>query len=146
MSHKDPDIIFRGEVRNGKKIHDRPELYQMQLNDLEGKRFEEVIRPEHVPPSPNQRAYYRAGIIRMACMKSNFFAGYTEEEIHQELMRTLRAYIKNINDTDHEFTQEYSAFSKEQHALYIDDVLNWLAMHEIYPEPPENFKFNRYTK
>jgi len=150
---KNPQYIHHGIVRNNELIHDRPEMWKQQLHSLEGHRIEQTIEKENESVTISQRGYYFGGIIRTACMNTNKFAGWLESEIHQFFLQTLRSYSKTIVDkitdglekeTTYHIIEDFSSYSRSEMKGYIEDVLNWLALEEIFPEPPENYKLNKY--
>jgi len=77
------DYKHYGIVKNGKKIYHLPELYQSQLQALEGKQFVEIIKQVHKKPSPSQFGYYRGAILPV-CFKSEMFCHLdNKDEIHE---------------------------------------------------------------
>ncbi len=75
------EIIHYGQIRDGKKIYYRPELYEKQIEQLEGKKFEERIKEKSEKPSKETSGFYRGAIIN-SCMESSIYEGWTKDEIH----------------------------------------------------------------
>lgn len=146
------EYIHKGFMENGKATFDRPEMFQEKVKQLEGKRFEMMLEPEYEPISKSQRAYYFGGIIKAELMNSNAFAGLSEREIHQILLKQLRSYHRTIktNSGDEisvEFVDDFARFSKEEMATYVDEVINFLAMEfSITVKTPDEYKVNQYLK
>ncbi len=138
-------IIHKGTITNGKRIYDYPKVHQSQMNALEGKRFEEILEPEHEKVTKDQWAYLYGGIIRGTCMKSEVFSKWTFEEIKESFVKHLRTGIKIVIKNGKPFPEKYEddlkQYSKQQMSIYIEDVLNFLGELEIYPLPSDYYKY-----
>lgn len=95
------EIKHSGHVKNGVKYYDNPELYRQQLQELEGKRFVEIIKEKHQSPSRSQYNYYRGGILS-TCHSSEIFSHFdTKDDIHTDyfapkfLSYVVQVKIKN---------------------------------------------------
>lgn len=142
----DVTVLHKGTVKNGKIIYDFPKLYNAKLALLEGKRIDSWLEIEHEPVTKYQWAYYYGGIIKGTCMKSTAFAGWTYDEIHQAIVAHLRTNTKVVvfpdgSESVMNYVDDLRQYSKGQMAIYIDDVLNFLAEREIYPLPPDHYKY-----
>jgi hypothetical protein len=142
----DVSVKHKGVVRNGKPIFDMPQLFQSKVDSLEGKRFDLLMEPEHEKVTVSQWAYYYGGIIKGTCMKTEAFAGWTDKEINQAILNHLRTSIKIVlfkdgSESTMSYVDDLKQYSKTEMVLYIEDVLNFLAEKEIYPLPPDNYKY-----
>lgn len=135
---------------NGTPIFEDKEMYKAKMMSLEGKRsfaiFEEV--PQKV--TVNQHAYYRAGIIRRECLRSEDFGGWTEDDVHDYLLGKLRGTEKILHGKDGEVVKVYKLpdfrrYSKKDMIEYIEEVIALLnTEHNIYPKPAEHYKYPKY--
>jgi hypothetical protein len=76
-----PVPVFSGKVEHGKVLLQRPKAYQAEIERLEGKQIELVIRKLRVRRSNQESRYYFGVVVPLiaeAC-------GYTEQEAHRAL-------------------------------------------------------------
>lgn len=141
-------IKLKGIVTNGKRVYDRPEIKQAILAELEGKRFEEIIQKEHVDKTGKQLAYYFGGIIAGTLMKMEMFKGQTKTEIDLDLKRLLRPYQKVFKENGKliikEMYDDIAEYNIDEMSLFLEDVLNFLASHDIHPLSPEEYNLKKY--
>jgi hypothetical protein len=142
----DVTVLHKGTVRNGIIVYDYPKLYSGKLKSLEGKRVDVSLELEHEPVTKYQWAYYFGGIIKGTCMKSTAFAGWTYDEIHQAIVAHLRTNTKVVVFPDGSenilrYVDDLKQYSVGQMAVYIEDVLNFLAEKDIHPLPPDHYKY-----
>src|SRR5512137_2434639 len=83
-------------VEGGVYKWENPDMFNLVKRTLEGKRGYAIIEEETEKVSSNQLAYYFVGIIRQECMHSNCFAGLSEKEIHNYLLRAVRGTVRQI--------------------------------------------------
>jgi hypothetical protein len=141
-------LKLRGYVHNGKRVYDHPDIQKMVLDELEGKRFEELIKKEHVSKSSKQLGYYFGGIIAATCMKAEKFGGWTRDEIDDFLREILRPYkvVRSVNGkmTVEDKTDSLADYSVEEMSLFLEDVLNFLATEDIHPLSSEDYNLKKY--
>jgi len=147
-----PHVVFKGIMRNGRMVHDHPELFRKYKDSLEGKRVDLTLLEERKPKTRSQLGYYFGGIIEATCMTSNVFAGWTKEEIHEYLMTKLRSYSKEIFYPDghreilscHDRLEDYDLDQTKQ---YIDQVIIFLNMtHGLVVLDPDEYKYEKYHR
>lgn len=149
--------VHRGYVResDGVIILDHPSMYASKLHLLRGKRFSMVLEEEKEKPNQSQFAYYFAGIIRAECMSSESFAGWTENEIHIHLLKTITSYNKTLIYPSgqevvvecHDTREDFKSYSKEEMSRYISLVISYLNTElSIFPKDPEQYKFEKYQR
>lgn len=146
-------VYHTGIVRNGKPYFDLFKLYNAELLQLEGKRFQMTIQKEHVPKTQAQRGYYFGGIIRKSCMSTESFGGWEFDEIDNYLRRSVRTRKKVVvNKEGEERTVDFvdadiEHYTKDEMAQYINDVLDYLALyHEIHPLEASKYKYGKYIQ
>lgn len=145
MSHRDPVVKHNGTVVNGIIEWDYPKVRYQNLVEFEGMRIEETITLQDRKATKSMFGYYFGGLISATLMKQEMFKGLTKEEIHQELMKELRPYQKEVNGVLMDFVDDIKTYKVEQMKLYIDDLLNWLGMHDIQPLSIDQYKQNKYS-
>ena len=148
MAEKTTLIKLRGTVENGKRMYDHPELKTAILQELEGKRFEEIIKKEHAEKTINQLGYYFGGIIAGTCMKMNIFGGWTKSEIDIHLRTILRSYkavrIVKGKATIEDRYDDIGEYSIDDMSLFLEDVISYLATENIFPLAPEDYNLKKY--
>ncbi len=149
MAGKPTQLKLRGDVKNEKPIYDHPDIYEMIMKELEGKRFEVIFKKEHIDVTANQWAYYFGGIIGGTCMRCAMFEGWTKDEIDLHFRKTLRSYtISRLINGKMTYEQGYDdigRYSLDEMVLFIEDVLNYLATFEIIPLSPQDYNLKRYS-
>lgn len=151
---QEPTIHFYGTVKNGSRQYYKNPMHQQLLASLEGKEFEETLRERFVDTTPDQMGYYRAGIIRHACMESEDFGGWSEKEISEWFGSMFLIFAKNkvIKHKGQEqptilVVKESTAnIGKKRMSEFIEKVLHYLAeQHDIYPLSPEDYFNGKYA-
>lgn len=118
--------------------------------NLEGKRGYATIQEVIPGPSPNQYAYYFAGIIRNECLSSNIFASWTEYEVHDLLFSEIRSHTRVVELPDGKtivktVMDDFSTYDKEDMRLYIEELIpHLLNNYGIKVKPSEYYKYNKY--
>ena len=144
------DIVVKhkGTIINQRRIYDYPALIKSQIQQLEGRRFVEVIEEEPETKTIPQLAFYHGGIIAGTCMKATLFEGWIEGEIDFFFRRTFLSYEKTFYDGQVSKTisvvQRLSGVSKEQMVLFLDNVIEWLAQRGIKVLNPDQYKYGKY--
>jgi len=141
-------INFYGTVINGKLMHYKPNLFHKHLMSLDGKEFQLRVVQREEPTTVNQHAYYRYGIIKQTCMKTEIFGGWKENEIHDFFVDRFLSVevIKEIDDEQVIFKKKKSTsnLSKKAFAQFINDVNEFLAQYDIYPLLPEEYHSEKH--
>jgi len=142
------EIKHSGEVRNGVKYYDNPDLYRQQLQELEGKRFVEIIKEKHQSPSRSQHNYYRGGILP-ACHKSEHFSYFDKtEDIHEDYFSEKFLTYKKEVQIDNErylITRKISTSSLNQKEMseFIERVIARCSELGIMVPDPNEY-YNKY--
>lgn len=145
-------IVFKGTARNGQLIFDHPKLWESQIFELEGKRFDLVIEQESKPKSISQLGYLFGGIIESTCLRSNVFEGWTKDEVLAYLLSKLTSYTKEViyPDGHRELIvthDDISGYDKEQLRLFIDQVIIFLSStHGLVVLSPDEYRYEKYFK
>jgi hypothetical protein len=131
---------FYGEVKGGKLLLDRPELYQAFIPTLEGLRIELTLEKESEDITKNQWAYLFAVLYPAIALET----GYTVEEVDGMLKKrhlTVNRSLKN------EYVKDKSSLNREQLAQYIDlCLLDAANLGIIVPPPDKNWRLKNETK
>ncbi len=146
---KELDFKHKFKIVNGVFVWKDPDVFNYVKKELEGKEGYAIIKEEENNITPNQYAYYFGGIIRKECMNSNVFAGWTEAEIHDFLLREVEGNVKvvRIKDVNKAFisTPDFSIFKKRRMAEYITKVIAYLQVEfDIHPKPSEHYRYNKF--
>lgn len=137
-----------GKIVNGKfeQTPRNAERYKNALKRLEGKDFELEIREVQSHATNSQYAYFRNGIIR-TCLKTEMFGGWDEQEIinhfTDNFLRTVRFKQAGKEVLGISSTKQISNLSKADMSQFIENVLNWLSMHNISVGAPEDYFLTR---
>jgi hypothetical protein len=141
-------IKLKGIVTNGERVYDRPEMKKMVLDELEGKRFEEIIKKEHIAKTDQQLAYYFGGIISGTCMRNEMFGGWSKDDVDHHLRSVVCAYkeirIVNGKPTITERVDSLSEYNVDQMVLFLEGVLQYLSTMDIVPLPPNEYELKKY--
>jgi len=144
------DIAIKnfGKIIGGKIHFFKPHLYQTIIDKYEGKDIVVIVQERFEDTTTDQHGYYRAGIIRATCMETELFGGWTESDIHDFFAERFLSYTKQkelggkaVNVLKTESTAD---IGKKKMRKFIDDVLNFLAEHDIFPLSPENYVMTKY--
>jgi len=144
------EIKHSGEVRNGVKYYDNPDLYRQQLQELEGKRFIEIIKEKHRTPSNGQYGFYRGGILPI-CYTTEMFSYFdNKDDIHSNYFApkflSYKVVVKVKNER-YEITKVRSLteLSEKEFAMFIERVI--IECSELGIEIPDhNQYYNKYYK
>ena len=137
------------KVINGVFVWEEPDVFDYVKKSMEGKRGYALIDEVENDPTPNQYAYYFGGIIRKECMNSESFAGWTEMEIHDFLLREVEGSVKIVKTSEGNKafigSPDFASFKKRKLALYVSKVIAYLQTElDIHPKPPEHYKYNKF--
>lgn len=152
MSQIDPEIQTRGLVVKGVFNPFRPITENKWLDANEGKELVRIYRQVVEPTTTDQHGYLRGGIIRSACMNSDRFAGWEEEDIYAYFVQKYFyiPVIKTENGKSIEFRKYLSMAScgKRRAAEFISRIIQDLAEDKENPIvvlPPEEYVLNKYS-
>lgn len=144
------EIKHSGEVRNGVKYYDNPDLYRQQLQELEGKRFIEIIKEKHKSGTRSQQNYYRGGILP-ACYKSEHFCHFDKtEDIHDDYFsEKFLTYKKEVQIDNERYLIKKkistASLNQKEMAEFIERVIADCVMLGITIPNPEDY-YNKYFK
>ena len=137
-------------VESGEFIWKDAEMFEFYKRKFAGRRGYAVIFETKDDPTPNQYAYYFAGIIRKECMQSNCFAGWTEKQISKFLLKEVMGITKQIKMPDGTIKHvilapDFDSLGKEGMIEYISKLIPYLQTElDIYPKPSEHYKYNKF--
>jgi hypothetical protein len=140
-----------GIVERGKKKYYQPDLYERQLQSLEGKRFVEIIQECKQKPSVSQFNYYRGGILP-TCYQSEMFCHLdNKDKIHDlyfaKKFLTHRELVV-LKDEKYEvnITRSLADLSQDEMSEFIEKVLAKCAELDIDILSPEQYYNKYYSK
>ena len=140
-----------GEVKRGKKVYYNPELYQKQIDSLEGRKFVEIIEPVVKKPSLDQYGYYRGGILP-TCHSSDFFIHFdNKDDIHTlYFAKKYLSYTRLVALPNERYevteTRSLADLDREEMKDFIDRVLVECANLGIEVLSPEEYYNQFYNK
>ncbi len=133
-------------VNNEEISYDNKEMLSFFIKRLEGKRGYMLIREYEEEKTPNQLAFYFAGIIKAECMNSECFAGLSSKEIHQVLFEELRSKQIIIEMPDGSsriktVSEDFGGYGIKKMKLYIDElIIHLLVNYKIQVKDPKMYK------
>jgi len=145
-------IKHRGVIKNGKRIYDNFNLHVEALHDLEGQRFEEIIKLEYKSVSNDAHGYYRGGVLG-ECMEYELFGGWEREEIHKEFAKRFLSYKKvtkylaadgTTSFKEEDETQSTADLSSKEMFEYCEKCIQWCAERGIIIKTPEEYYLGKY--
>lgn len=142
-------IRHHGRIENGRIIHYNEELYQQQLQALEGKEFVLVIEERHRKPSPSQQGFYRGGILP-SCHNSELFFHFDKpEDIHTDFFAPKFLGYTTVVQLPHEkYEQKHvkslADVTDKEMTAFIDRVLAFCAENDIVILEPDNYLNKKY--
>lgn len=144
------EVKHSGEVRGGVKYYDNPDIYRQQLQELEGKRFIEIIKEKHKKLTRSQQNYYRGGILP-ACHKSEHFYHFDKtEDIHEDYFsEKFLTYKKEVKIDNERYLIKKkistASLNQKEMAEFIERVIAHCG--ELGIEVPDNTQYyNKYFK
>lgn len=150
---KNTVIRHFGKIVNGKRIYYNQELHNEYLADLEGKEFEEVIKPKFKRVSTDAHGYYRGGILG-ECLNYEIFQGWTRNEIHENHFAPMFLsyekaikYIDKDGDTCYRYekvVESTSSLSAKEMFDFCEKCIQWLAEHGIVVHSPQEYLLGKY--
>jgi hypothetical protein len=140
-----------GKVVNHKPIFKDEAFYQKNIDALEGKEFEIVMKEKHKKVSEDTHAYYRAGIIE-ECLKYEIFGGWNKEEVHAHFARMFLSYLveeKHLVDGEVLFltvkkTESTADITQKEMNEFVDNVIQWCAEQGIVILSPEQYYLKKH--
>jgi len=142
------EVKHSGEVRGGVKYYDNPDLYRQQLQELEGKRFVEIIKEQHKKPTVNQNGFYRGGILP-TCHSSEIFSHFdTKDDIHTNYFAPkFLSYVVQVQIKNERYeikkVRSLTELSEKEFALFVERVLVECAELGIEVLDPSQY-YNKY--
>lgn len=145
-----PEIRHYGIIRNRKKVYYKPELQLKQLEELDGREFEEIIKERKQRITPETHGYYRGGIIN-SCLTTEMFGGWSEDEVHAFFVKLfLTTVVEKIFPSGRrvEIPQVRSTGDLNQQEMneFVNRVTEWLSEHEIEILEPEQYNLSKYRR
>ena len=113
------------------------------------------IEPVVLDKTINQLGFYRAGIIRDACMNSEYFVGWQEEEIAdylEDMFLTEPTSMEiHLSDGNTQFVMfnrrgRVSSLNIDQMNKFIESCIRYLAQEGIPVKDPEDYIVGKYRK
>jgi len=141
-------IPHYGEVKRGKKVYYNPDLYQRQIDSLEGRKFVEIIKPITKKPTLDQYGYYRGGIL-VACHLSEMFKHFdNKDDVHTLYFAKLFLTHKQLVVLPNEkyevtLTRSLADLDRGEMTEFIERVLAKCAELDIEIMPPDAY-YNKY--
>lgn len=141
-------VKHHGVIERGVKKYYNPELYQRQIDSLEGKRFVEIIQEVKNKPSRNQYNYYRGGILP-TCFQSEMFCHLdNKDKVHElyfakKFLTHKELVILGNERYEVDITRSLADLSDSEMTDFIDRVLADCANLGIYILSPEEY-YNKY--
>ena len=118
-----------GKVIKGRKVYNNQQLYNHQLEALEGQEFEEITKKRTKNKTISQNDYYR-GAILPTCYASEMFAHYDKpDDIHEEYFKEkFLSYTKLVNMPNGSKIEKIkyrstSDLNREEMSTFIEKVL-----------------------
>lgn len=147
-----PELEFKHHFRveSGQFFWENPEMFEYYKRKFEGRRGYAVIFETKDDPTPNQYAYYFAGIIRKECMQSDMFGGWTEKEIHNFLLKEVMGTLKQVKFKHGpvrtiSVAPDFNSIGKKGMVEYISRLIPYLQTEfDIHPKPAEHYKYNKF--
>ena len=142
-------VRHKASVRKGKISFRKPIVNQNNIERLEGKDIYVMYEEVYDPKTTDQLGYYFGGIIRATCMETELFGGWEFNDIDREFRTMFLTFTKykelgNGEKVPIIYVDELRDLSKTRMSKFTENVLNWLAIHEIYPLEPEEYKLGKY--
>lgn len=143
-----PEIRHYGVVRNRKKLYYKPELQLLQLEQLDGKEFEETIKERKQQISPSTHGYYRGGVIT-SCLVTEMFGGWTEDEVHDHFVNMfLTTIVEKVFPDGRRIeiphVESTGDLSQQRMNAFIEDVVRYLDANDIKILSPEEYNLSKY--
>lgn len=140
-----------GVVTKGKVMYYNPLLFLEVISQLEGKQFELIIKEKHKRVSSDAHGFYRAGVIG-ECMKSEMFAGWEREEIHEHFTGLYLTYVTHEKCFKDGKTIYKEVIKKESTASlsskdmfdYCQKCIMWCAQNDIIIHSPEEYRLGKF--
>jgi hypothetical protein len=141
-------IRHLGIIKNGNFKPYKPELFENNLQQYEGKPVY-IVFQEYLPDkTQDQLGYYYGGIITGTCMQTEIFGGWTKEEIDNffQSMFLQETVYKEVAGEVRDFTirRRISSLSKKDLSVYIQQVIQWLSLEDIIVLDSELYIAKKY--
>lgn len=144
-----PILKHPGKVIRGKLNFYNVQLWNQQLDALEGKEYDLVIKEKHKKPTLDQFGYYRGGILT-TCHSSDIFMHFDKpDDIHENyfapkfLSYTVMVQLPN-EKYELKKVRSMADLTREETAIFIDRVLADCAELGIHVLSPEEYYTENY--
>ncbi len=116
--------------------------YNNQLAGLDGKKCALMIEEVEDNATVDQHAYYRGAVIK-TCLKSEYFAHSSDDDVHELFTTLFLGYVVFINTGGLVWSDQryYSTakMKKKPFAEFLEKVIAWCAEHNIIIHSPEDY-------
>lgn len=140
-----------GIIERGKKKYYNPDLYQGQIDSLEGKRFVEIIQESKQKPSISQYNYYRGGILPTCYSTEMFNHLDNKDKVHElyfakKFLTHKELVVLKNEKYEVEITRSLADLSQEEMSAFIERVLSECVELGIEILSPEQYYNKYYSK
>lgn len=128
-----------------------PELYEKQIQSLEGRRFVEIISEVKQKPTQSQFGYYRGGILP-TCYQSEMFSHLdNKDKIHElyfakKFLTHVELLVLPNEKYEVQITRSLADLSDKEMSEFIERVLAECANLGIEVLPSEMYYNKIYNK
>lgn len=145
----DVGIKHLGTSKNGEFKAFKPKLLKSDYLQYDDQPCYVVIMPYVEAKSHDQLGFLHGGIIAGTCMKTELYAGWTAKEIYNDFctMFAEDTVYKERGDgvmIEVKVREAVKDFSKKRMSQFINDILNFLAFHDIHTLSPEEYITGKY--
>lgn len=145
------EIKHYGIVERGIKKYFIPELYQQQVQALEGKRFVEIIREVKNKPTQSQFNYYRGGILPTCYSAEMFNHLDNKDKVHEfyfakKFLTHIELFEFKGEKREIEVTRSLADLSDKEMTDFISRVLAECDELGITILSPDQYYNKFYTK
>jgi hypothetical protein len=140
-----------GICKNGEFKPYKPGLLKSDLLRNDGKPMYLCLLPYREEKSTDQLGYLHGGIIEGACIHTEMFGGWTHDEIYNYFLSKFAQYDVHKESSDGtiiEFPvrEQIRDFSKKRMSKFIEDVIAFLAINDIYVLSPDEYIIGKYKE
>jgi hypothetical protein len=137
-------IRITGVPKNGIFVPFQPQLYKDILLKNDGRKIDLLIKDHEEPKSKQQLGFFFKVIIRDVCMQTELFGGWDKDEIYEFfcsefLAKTKTLKLKSGKEKILQLNATLSACNKLETAIFIDNVIRFLANEGIEVPDPINY-------
>lgn len=129
----------------------KPGLLKSDLLRNNGKPMYLCLMPYREEKSVDQLGYLHGGIIEGTCIHTEMFGGWTHDEIYQYFLSKFAQYDVHKEASDGtiiEFPvrEQIRDFSKKRMSKFIEDVIAFLSINDIYVLSPDEYIVGKYKE